>query len=65
MTLQPNIHVLNQAVVSFTGEIAKFPNIPAIAGGNVILDAITALGDRMTNDLNTNMDCLVTRLRAA
>lgn len=65
MALQPNIQVLNQAVLDFTGEIAKFPNIPALAEGNAILDAIAALGNRMTADLTTNTDRLVTRLRAA
>jgi hypothetical protein len=65
MALQPNIQVLNQAVLDLTGEVAKFPNIPALAGGNAILAAITALGDRMANDLNTNTDRLIVRMRAA
>jgi len=60
MALQPNMNVLNQAALAFTAEVAKFENIPALAQGNAILDAIAALGDRVDN----NAELLVTRLRA-
>jgi hypothetical protein len=60
MALQPNMNVLNQAALTFTAEVAKFENIPALAQGNAILDAIAALGDRVDN----KADLLVIRLRA-
>jgi len=59
MALQPNMHVLNQAALTFTAEVAKFSNIPALAEGNAILDAIAALGKRVDNKANL----LVIRLR--
>lgn len=78
MALQPNFHVLNQSGVAFSNELAKMANLPAVAEGNAILEAIaelgnritgvgervTALGDRVTVDINTSADRLVTRLKA-
>jgi hypothetical protein len=58
MTLQPNMQVLNQAALSFTNELAKFSNIPAIAEENAILDAINDLGDRLDQRLDNCFDRL-------
>jgi hypothetical protein len=65
MALQPNMQVLNQAALSFTNELAKFSNIPAIAEGNAILDAINDLGDRLDQRLDTCFDRLTIRIQAA
>ena len=71
MALQPNMHILNQSAQTFATELSKFSNIPAIAEGNAILDAIadlsnriTALGDRITTDINNSANQQITRLRA-
>lgn len=61
MALQPNMLVLNQAALSLTDELAKFSNLPAIAGGDAILQAINDLGDRLDN----SFDRLSARIRAA
>jgi hypothetical protein len=58
MALQPNMNVLNQAALTFTAEVAKFEDIPALAQGNAILDAITALGDRVDNKADLLVICL-------
>jgi len=75
MALQPNFNILNQSGVTFSNELAKMANLPAVAEGNAILDAIanlgdriTALGERVTVDINTSADRLsdrlITRLKA-
>jgi hypothetical protein len=61
MALQPNMQVLNQAALSFTNELAKFSNIPAVAEGDAILNAINDLGNRLDNCFGR----LVTRIQAA
>jgi hypothetical protein len=52
MALQPNMQILNQAALTMTQELAKFSNIPAIAEGNAILDAINDLGERVDQRLD-------------
>jgi hypothetical protein len=47
MAAQPDVQVINNAIAQLTGEIAKFPNIPTIANGNAILDAINGLENRL------------------
>jgi hypothetical protein len=47
MAAQPDVQVINNAIAQLTGEITKFPNIPAIANGNAILDAINGLENRL------------------
>ena len=61
MALQPNMQVLNQAALSFTNELAKFSNIPAVAEGDAILNAINDLGNRLNNCFGQ----LVTQIQAA
>jgi hypothetical protein len=67
MALQPNMHILNQSTQNFATELSKFSNIPAIAEGNAILDAIadlsncvTALGDCVAADINNSANQLIT-----
>ena len=47
MAAQPDVQVINNAIAQLAGEITKFPNIPAIANGNAILDAINGLENRL------------------
>jgi hypothetical protein len=61
MALQPNMQILNQAALTMTQELAKFSNIPAIAEGNAILNAINDLGERV----DQRLDQLVSRIQAA
>jgi 4-aminobutyrate aminotransferase-like enzyme len=68
MALQPNMQILNQAALTMTGELAKFSNIPAIAEGNAILNAINDLGERVDQlgeRVDQRLDQLATRIRAA
>jgi hypothetical protein len=62
---QPDMEVLNGSALSFTNELAKFSNIPAIVQGNAILNAITDLGDRLDGRLDNCFEQLTTRIRAA
>lgn len=62
---QPDMEVLNGSALSFTNELAKFSNIPAIVQGNAILNAIADLGDRLDGRLDNCFEQLTTRIRAA
>jgi hypothetical protein len=64
MALQPNMLVLNQAALSFTNELAKFSNIPAIQEGNAILNAINDLGVHLDQRLDTCFDRLTIQIQA-
>lgn len=60
MALQPNMQILNQSALTMTQELAKFSNIPAIAQGNAILNAINDLGERV----DQRLDQLVSQIQA-
>jgi hypothetical protein len=68
---QPDMQLLNQSALSFTNELSKFSNIPALAQGNGILAAINDLGNRFNdlgnqfNNFDNRFDQLVTRIQSA
>jgi hypothetical protein len=61
MALQPNMQILNNASRDFVSELAKFQNIPALAQGAEIIQALDAIGTRLDN-FNTRFDNLDIRL---
>jgi hypothetical protein len=61
MALQPNMQILNNASRDFVSELAKFPNIPALAQGAEMIQALDAIRTRLDN-FNTRFDDLGTRL---
>jgi hypothetical protein len=61
MALQPNMQILNNASRDFVSELAKFQNIPALAQGAEIIQALDAIRTRLDN-FNTRFDNLDTRL---
>jgi predicted nucleic acid-binding Zn-ribbon protein len=61
MALQPNMQILNNASRDFVSELEKFQNIPALAQGAEIIQALDAIRTRLDN-FNTRFDNLDTRL---
>jgi hypothetical protein len=59
--LQPNFNIINQAVGQLTAEIAKLPNIGAIAQGNALIEAVQAL----RGDMNGRFDRIELQIRAS
>ncbi|KAI0251706.1 hypothetical protein BJV78DRAFT_1154293 [Lactifluus subvellereus] len=62
MAAQPDLEVINNAIGQLTGEITKFSNIPAIANGNAILEAINGLEGRLVAQIHDLEDRLVAQI---
>lgn len=71
---QPDFNAITQSVQVLATEMANMANLPAVQGGNAVLDAIQTLSnnmdnrltaiDRHLNDLDTRIDNLSTRFDA-
>jgi hypothetical protein len=61
---QPNLQALNTAIAQVMAELTKFPNIPALAHGDAIIEALNHLGERI-GGLEGQMEGLVDQLRAS
>jgi len=61
MALQPNMQILNNASRDFVSELVKFQNIPALAQGAEIIQALDAIRTHLDN-FNTRFDNLDTHL---
>ena len=61
MALQPNMQILNNASRDFVSELEKFQNIPPLAQGAEIIQALNTIRTRLDN-FNTRFDNLDTRL---